>query len=165
MTTSREFFLETLTDETPRFERVLRAVPADNLDYRPDPRSRSALELASLFAIEPMMMNVILEKGVIEASSPTSLSYKNIDEIIKFFNAGIEATKSKVSAMTEEDWEVSAKMISGPTDIWETSKGRMVWSFFFDLIHHRGQLSVYLRPMGAKVPSIYGTSGDSEGER
>ncbi len=43
----------------------------------------------------------------------------------------------------------------------ERSAGDMVWLFHFDEIHHRGQLSTYLRAMGAKVPSIYGASGDS----
>ena len=41
--------------------------------------------------------------------------------------------------------------------------GEMLWGFLFDAIHHRGQLSSYLRPMGAKVPSIYGPSGDDPG--
>ncbi len=43
----------------------------------------------------------------------------------------------------------------------ERPAGEIVWLFHFDEIHHRGQLSTYLRPMGAKVPSIYGSSGDS----
>jgi uncharacterized damage-inducible protein DinB len=48
--------------------------------------------------------------------------------------------------------------------VWEDTVANMVWGFFFDAIHHRGQLSVYLRPMGGKVPSIYGPSGDETGQ-
>jgi uncharacterized damage-inducible protein DinB len=47
--------------------------------------------------------------------------------------------------------------------IWESTRGGMAWGMLFDLIHHRGQLSVYIRPMGGKVPSIYGPSGDEQG--
>ncbi len=65
--------------------------------------------------------------------------------------------------MSEEDWNGKAMMMSGEKVEWETTKGKMVWGLLFDLIHHRGQLSVYLRPMGGKVPSIYGPSGDTEG--
>ena len=36
----------------------------------------------------------------------------------------------------------------------------MAWSFLFDIVHHRGQITTYLRPMGSKVPQIYGPSGD-----
>jgi uncharacterized damage-inducible protein DinB len=42
----------------------------------------------------------------------------------------------------------------------EQSLGGFLWYLFFDAIHHRGQLSTYIRPMGGKVPSIYGPSGD-----
>jgi uncharacterized damage-inducible protein DinB len=47
--------------------------------------------------------------------------------------------------------------------VWETSLGDMLFGILFDAIHHRGQLSTYLRPMGAKVPSIYGPSADDPG--
>ena len=36
----------------------------------------------------------------------------------------------------------------------------MAWSFLFDIVHHRGQITTYLRPMGSTVPQIYGPSGD-----
>jgi uncharacterized damage-inducible protein DinB len=46
---------------------------------------------------------------------------------------------------------------------WEDSIGEMVWGFLFDEVHHRGQLSTFLRPIGGKVPSIYGPSADDPG--
>ena len=46
---------------------------------------------------------------------------------------------------------------------WEDTIAKMAWGFLFDAVHHRGQLSTYLRPMGGKVPSIYGPSADDSG--
>ena len=46
---------------------------------------------------------------------------------------------------------------------WEDTVQNMLWGFLFDMVHHRGQLSSYLRPMGGKVPAIYGPSGDEQG--
>jgi uncharacterized damage-inducible protein DinB len=46
---------------------------------------------------------------------------------------------------------------------WETTRGKMAWGLLLDLIHHRGQLSVYIRNMGGRVPAIYGPSGDENG--
>jgi len=43
---------------------------------------------------------------------------------------------------------------------YETSMGHMCWLGLLDVIHHRGQLTVYIRPMGGKVPAIYGPSAD-----
>jgi len=51
----------------------------------------------------------------------------------------------------------------GGTVTWETTVGDMLFGFLFDAIHDRGQLSSYLRPMAAKVPAIYGPSGDDPG--
>jgi uncharacterized damage-inducible protein DinB len=51
----------------------------------------------------------------------------------------------------------------GEGGAWEDTVGGFLWSFLFDAIHHRGQLSTYLRPMGSKVPAIYGPSADDPG--
>ena len=57
-----------------------------------------------------------------------------------------------------------AKMMAGENAIWKTTKRGMAWGLFLDLVHHRGQLSTYIRPMGGKVPSIYGPSADDPGK-
>ena len=61
--------------------------------------------------------------------------------------------------------DLSAKLMANGQVAWETRLGDMLFGFLFDAIHHRGQLSSYLRPMGAKVPSIYGESYDATQER
>jgi len=64
--------------------------------------------------------------------------------------------------MRETGWQSDSKMFMGDKMTWKSSKGKMAWGFLLDLIHHRGQLSTYIRPMGGKVPSIYGPSADSK---
>ena|SRR5579872_7196790 len=60
-----------------------------------------------------------------------------------------------------ENWSRVAQLRAGDRIAMEGPASDILWLFHFDEIHHRGQLSTYLRPMGAKVPSIYGLSGDS----
>jgi len=55
------------------------------------------------------------------------------------------------------------KFIYGGAAVWEDTLQNMLWGYLFDMVHHRGQLSAYLRPMGGKVPSIYGPSADDQG--
>ena len=65
--------------------------------------------------------------------------------------------------VSDEEWENGSAMLDmGPAGKWEDKKYSMAWGFLFDAIHHRGQLSTYLRAMGAKVPSIYGPSADTK---
>ncbi len=58
-------------------------------------------------------------------------------------------------------WARVGQLRVGNSVALEQPAGDIVWLFHFDEIHHRGQLSTYLRPMGTTVPSIYGQSGDS----
>jgi uncharacterized damage-inducible protein DinB len=58
-------------------------------------------------------------------------------------------------------WEEDTRMYVGERLVRTAPLGDSVWDFFFDAIHHRGQLTTYIRPMGGKVPSIYGPSGDA----
>jgi uncharacterized damage-inducible protein DinB len=67
----------------------------------------------------------------------------------------------KLDHLSQAGWEQTARLRAGRQIVMETSVGELLWLFHFDLIHHRGQLTTYLRPMGSKVPSIYGKSADT----
>ncbi len=62
--------------------------------------------------------------------------------------------------MDDAAWNKPGRFVAEGQTRMEMPISGFVWMFFFDAIHHRGQLSTYIRPMGGKVPSIYGPSGD-----
>ena len=159
--TDKEFFVSTVADEMPRFEKVLRALPQDKLDYNPDPKARTAMELASVIASEAMMFPVFLKTGTLDFDNPPKAASGTIDGLAEEMHAGWSGALEAVKAMTDDDWTSSeAKMLMGGKEVWKTTKGKFALGFLLDLIHHRGQLSVYIRPMGGKVPAIYGPSAD-----
>ena len=161
--TDREFFLQTMEDELPRFDRVLKALPPDKTDYTPHPKSRTAGVLAGYMVAETNTFPIFLKTGAVDMSALGEPSPKTIGESAHILTQILTDAKQIASGMSEADWDSPAKMTSGEKVAWETTKGKMAWSLLLDLIHHRGQLSTYIRPMGGKVPSIYGPSGDSEG--
>jgi uncharacterized damage-inducible protein DinB len=162
--TDREFFLQTMEDEFPRFERAFNALPTDKLDYRPHPKSRSAIELVdAMTALEACTFETFLTTGKLDFLTLKSGQYTTTEAAWKAFSEAMKDAKQIVSGMSEADWNSEAVMSIGGKNEWKTTKGNMAWALALDLIHHRGQLSVYIRPMGGKVPSIYGPSGDSEG--
>jgi uncharacterized damage-inducible protein DinB len=65
--------------------------------------------------------------------------------------------------MNDAAWDRPASFLVDGKPVWQAPTGDMLFGFLFDAIHHRGQISSYLRPMGAKVPSIYGPSADDPG--
>lgn len=161
--TSREFFLDTLADELPRFERALRAVPEAGMAYRPHPKSRSTAELLAVFADEAGMFGDLLEKGDLDMTGFSPGAYARAEDVVEALRRGFERARAAASSLADEAWDGPARLMVGEKVEWETTRGKMAWGLLLDLIHHRGQLSVYLRPMGAPVPAIYGPSADENG--
>ena len=163
MKDSRDYFIQTLEDEIPRFIRVLKAVPNKNLDYRPHPRSKSAGELLQLFTGEPEEFVIISETGFLDFAKHKR-SGLPLDRaiLVNFFKKNMSCIINAVKNLSDSDWMSEARMVNDSEEFWKTTRQDMVWGLLLDLIHHRGQLSTYIRPMGGKVPSIYGSSGDSK---
>jgi uncharacterized damage-inducible protein DinB len=86
-----------------------------------------------------------------------------LDESITTYERNAGELEKRLAKLDDDAWGRKARFLVNGTPAWEAPLGEMLWGFLFDAIHHRGQLSSYLRPMGAKVPSIYGPSGDDPG--
>jgi uncharacterized damage-inducible protein DinB len=160
--TTLAFCLGRRKAERPVFLRVLKAIPAEHSDYRPDPKSRTAAEIAWLLAIEEAALASLVQTGVAEWKQPPAPA--SLDEIVAAFERSSAEANDALERLDESGWgrKVRLEMEGGAS--WEDSLSEMVWGFLFDAIHHRGQLSTYLRPMGGKVPSIYGPSADDPGQ-
>lgn len=157
-----EFCLARRKAELPAFLKVLKAVPADRLDYKPDPRARSAAELAWLLAAEEASLVALLDTGSIDWKDEKPPA--SVDAIVSAFETSAHAVNARLEKLAEAAWSKPGQFIVGGQVAWEDTVGNLVWGFLFDAIHHRGQLSTYLRPMGGRVPAIYGPSADDTGQ-
>lgn len=159
--TNREFFIRCWEDEYPVFLKTFHAVPADKLAYRPDPNSRSAADLVWLQVMEKRCWVELLETGRIDwKMSPPSTT---LDQMIAAYEEAHRDLASRLRKVDDTSWhQKSTQFVVDGHVFFETSMGHMFWLGLFDAIHHRGQLSVYIRPMGGKVPAIYGPSADDE---
>jgi uncharacterized damage-inducible protein DinB len=86
-----------------------------------------------------------------------------VDEIVYAYERNATAVTERMERLDEASWEKKGRFLMGEAPAWEATTSEFAWGFLFDAIHHRGQLSTYLRPMGGKVPSIYGPSADDSG--
>jgi uncharacterized damage-inducible protein DinB len=158
---TREFFAERLKAEIPGFAKVLRALPADPLDYKPHEKNTSAGSLAWQIGTEIGTLQELFGTGDINyVQGPTPAS---LDEIVAFFEKHAEETLAQANAVGEERWNGPGRFLWGGQTVWEATVAEIAWGFLFDMIHHRGQLTAYLRPMGGKVPAVYGPSADDQG--
>jgi uncharacterized damage-inducible protein DinB len=159
--TNLEFCLKQRKQELPAFVKVLKAVPQDRMDYRPDPKARTAQELAWVLAQEEAALVRLLDTGTVEWKDEKPPA--RVDAIVAAYEASAAAVNDRLAKLDEAGWEKKAKFLMSEGGAWEDGVREFLWGFLFDAIHHRGQLSTYLRPMGGKVPSIYGPSADDPG--
>ncbi len=154
-------YLSTLKNETKITKRVIEAVPADKADHRPDPVSKTAMELVRHIAAADVRFVETVINGQFSTAPVLPDGLKTPGEIAAWYEKSYAAN---LEALSKVSGEQLAKIVD--------FRGMFQWpavSFLmFGLhhtIHHRGQLSAYLRSMGAKVPSIYGESYDAEQAR
>jgi uncharacterized damage-inducible protein DinB len=148
----KDLFTDFWTKESKTTSKVLSRIP-EGSDYKPDPKSRTAKEIAWQIVCEEKMIIAALETGKVEWAPPP------IPSTMK----EVHATYDKQSADIAKRWKkLPAKRWNGQLQFFGKSRpaSPMAWSFLFDIVHHRGQITTYLRPMGSTVPQIYGPSGD-----
>src|SRR5450432_353458 len=149
--------LPTLKNEHETTKRVIEAIPLTKGDYRPDAISKTALELAwHIVASEKRFLSGI-PAGVFDFTPvPRSESIADSAAIAAWFDESFAANLPKLETLSGDQL---ARMIDFRS-MFQLPAVSFITLTLNHTIHHRGQLSMYLRPMGAKVPSIYGESYD-----
>lgn len=153
----REFYLQRREAELPAFLRVLRALPADRLDYKPHERSPSAEQLVLTLTGE---LKSCVDAARRHRAQWEAVSPRPLPELIELFEGWYRDLSDAVAAMNDDGWNQPAEFYFNGRLVSQQPAGQFLWFIHFDAIHHRGQLSAYLRPMGGRVPAIYGPSAD-----
>jgi uncharacterized damage-inducible protein DinB len=159
--TNREFFIQRWESEQPAFLKVLRAVPEGQLRYRPHERSTAAGALAWQLAEEQKQLCELLDTGAINFE--TSRHPDQASDIASAYERATNDLRSRLKSANDDKWASKGNFMSGGKVIWSDTVENLCWGYLFDMVHHRGQLSAYLRPIGGKVPAIYGPSADDSG--
>lgn len=157
--TLKEFYLRSAKAEFPVFLKVLRALPKD-LSYKPHDRSPSAEQLVWTVTYEMKALIDVLDTGKAEWEN---IAPPSLDEMIAMYEKWSGEVLEKVAALDDAAEQRNAQFLYEGQVVMEKPMMALIWDFMFDAIHHRGQLSAYIRPMGGKVPSIYGPSADDPG--
>ena len=156
--TNKDFYLSLLKEEAPKFRVAIDALPEDRLTHKVHEKSREAGNIASQLGLQWKAISGVLNSGIPEFN-PHEMENQTKADMLAKFDKGMVQLQKDVETISEEDWE-NGDASMGET--WKDKKFHMAWGFLFDAIHHRGQLSTYLRAMGAVVPSIYGPSADTK---
>lgn len=152
----RDFMIQSLTNEMATTKKILAAVLDSNRGYRPDPKARTAWELAwHIASVEIQFLDEIAE-GKFTMDPRFKEEPKTAAEMADWYEKNFQRAISRVKTMTPEQLVTVLNFY----DAFQFPA--FVFLSFVEKhsIHHRGQLAAYLRPMGSKCPSIYGGSAD-----
>jgi uncharacterized damage-inducible protein DinB len=153
----KALFLQFWEKEAAATRAVISRIP-EGSDYRPDPKSRPAREIAWLIVREEIVLAEGLQKGALEWTEVTAPP--TMKEILDTYDREHEALTRGLKALSPAQWERKVPFLFQGQEVMSETGYANAWGFLFDIVHHRGQITTYLRPMGAKVPQIYGPSAD-----
>ena len=149
----KALFTSFWTKEAKTTKNVFARIP-ENSDYKPDPKSRTAQQIAWQIYCEEKIIIEMLESGKMAEWTPIPMPATMKDVCVAYETQSRDIV-TRWHALPASKW-------TGMMDFFGKQRPAkdMAWSFLFDIVHHRGQITTYLRPMGSTVPQIYGPSGD-----
>jgi uncharacterized damage-inducible protein DinB len=158
--TVADFLIADFENEMQTTARVLQAVPASQLDYRPDSKSKTGLALVRHITLEDEWLLNCIANGAFTPPPDDSdaCGIMNPSDAAARYKEKVPAALARVRAMSGEN-------LSKVIDLFGMIQAPGVNFLAMTVkhsVHHRGQLSTYLRPMGGKVPGIYGPSADTQ---
>jgi uncharacterized damage-inducible protein DinB len=157
--------VDELDRETKRSRRALEEVPDNRRNWKPHDRSMEFGYLADMVAIIPMWITMIItqDEQDIAPKDGNRAKYPQPStsaEYVAALDKAAADARAAVSGTTEAHLQTRWKLLAGGKVVMDTTRLEMLTDTLNHWVHHRGQMTVYLRLMGAKVPALYGPSAD-----
>ena len=154
-----EFFIPIVAQEVEINLKVFKAIPEEKRDYKPHSKSMSALELARHITLEDVWFLKAVIDGQFGPMPPQGedSEVKSVADAINLYNEKMPALMEQVKSLSGEQLTQEVSLLG----ILNLPAIGFLSFMVRHTVHHRGQLSTYLRPMGSKVPQIYGGSADN----
>lgn len=162
-----EFFREELDREVERSRKALAEVPNDKFDWKPHERSMVFGYLANMVATIPMWIQMEIERDELDVAPPEGKGMKperkeTSEDLIKALDDAAASARAALENTTDEHLRTNWKLLAGGNVVMEETRYMMIHDTINHWAHHRGQMTVYLRLMGQKVPALYGPSADDQ---
>ncbi len=156
-------FLPEFDQEMKTTRSLLERVPMDKASWKPHTKSRSLGELADHVAAIARFGSLISTMSELNAMTMPRLGpTSSADELLARFDANVDASRRDIASMSEDDVGATWTFKIGDHVVFALPRAGAVRSLLMShMIHHRGQLSVYLRELDVPLPSIYGPTADT----
>ena len=163
----KDFLVAEMDREVERSRRALEQVPEGKHDWKPHDRSMAFGYLANMVATIPMWIGMQINQDELDIAPKDGPKFemKRLETSAEFIEALDQAAAGAREAFektSDEHLKTNWQLKAGGNVVAEAPRFEMIQDSLLHLAHHRGQMTVYLRLMGAKVPAIYGPSADDK---
>ena len=147
--------------------RLLEVVPAGDAAWKPHPKSSSLGDLAAHIAMLPLWATLVLQRPELDLGSPANASIAQIPfttaaALLEQFDRHVREARAVLASVADAAMGETWTLKNRGTTIFSMPRAAVVRGFILShLIHHRGQLSVYLRLRDVPLPSLYGPTADT----
>jgi len=155
-----QMFLEELEAEAPASRKCVERVPESLYAYKPHEKSMIMGYLTLIVAEVPKWIQVMAEGGEIDFATWTHFEAKDTAAMVAYFDANMAAARKALQNVSDADMAIPFELKNKGQVLMSMPRKDFIGSTINHLVHHRGQLTVYLRLNDIKVPSIYGPSAD-----
>ena len=156
-------FIRELESELRATRECLQVVPMDKPDWKPHDKSMPLGYLAILIADIPRWIQYAIEKGEVDFATYPQAKATTPDELVSHFDKSAEDAKRSLEQVSDDRLKETFYLRNDGQELMKAPIDETVMSSINHMVHHRGQLTVYLRLLDIAIPSIYGPSADSKG--
>lgn len=156
-------YLRELESEERATRECLAEVPMDQPKYKPHEKSMELGYLAILTGDIPRWIQYIIEENLVDFETYPQNHPATADELVAMFDENMDLARRALKSLKDEDLSKEFQLKHGEKLLMATPVGESISSAINHMVHHRGQLTVYLKLLEKKIPSIYGPSADSGG--
>jgi uncharacterized damage-inducible protein DinB len=163
----KEFLRAEMDREIDRSRRALEQAPEDKYDWKPHERSMAFGYLANMVATIPMWISMQISQDELDIAPKDGSKFeqKRLDssaELVEALDKAAAGAREAFDKTTDEHLMTKWQLKAAGKVVAEAPRHEMIQDSLLHWAHHRGQMTVYLRLLGAKVPAIYGPSADDK---
>ena len=157
-----ESYLPEFDEEMKTTRRLLERVPDDKGEWKPHPKSFPLGHLAQLVAGMPGWITQMMKETSLDLSQGPGYSMEKTSTLLNVFDKNVKEARAALAAAKDADFDASWSLTNGGHVLMSLPRRVVVRQTINHLVHHRGQLSVYLRMVDVPIPSIYGPTADEK---
>jgi uncharacterized damage-inducible protein DinB len=155
-----QIYLKELEAEAPASRKCLERIPENLFDYKPHEKSMAMGYLALIVAEIPRWISHMVEQGDIDFATFKHPEAKTAADLVKYFDENMEGARKALQNVSDEALAEAFHLKNKGQILFSSPKKDNIGSSINHMVHHRGQLTVYMRLNDLPIPSIYGPSAD-----